>query len=259
VVGVWETAFWDHANGPLEPSTWLTNDFEACSVAFSPNAKILAAAGLCFYSDKPSGATNRLAFWEVGAWRKLNVLREAGAGATEWAAAATVAFSRDERLVAIGYRDGAVRLWDFKEQQLLAELNQLKNVGSGYGASVKFSPDGRWLTSTAHGGQNLVLYDLKNPRLPRLALRTRPHSGICWSSAFAPDSRSLLSSGNDGLIKFWNLDTLTVALTLEHSYGPGVFIDFSPDGKLLASQDALGPVKPWPMAPFGEIKKTERK
>jgi WD40 repeat protein len=83
----------------------------------------------------------------------------------------------------------------------------------------------------------------------------KAHPGYTWSAIFAPDNKSLVTSGNDGLIKFWNLDTLKVALTLTHSHGPGVFLTFSRDGNLLASMDAHGTVKLWPAAPIAEIPK----
>src|SRR5207245_6700189 len=82
IVGVWETALWDHATAPLNPMVSFTNDFEVGSISFSPYGKIMAMAGMSFNPETPSGATNRLAFREVGSWRKLNLLKGAGAGAT---------------------------------------------------------------------------------------------------------------------------------------------------------------------------------
>ena len=79
-----------------------------------------------------------------------------------------------------------------------------------------------------------------------------PDEGWSWSAIFTPDNRSLVTSGNDGLIRFWNLDTLQVALTLEHSLGPAVFINFSQDGKLMASEDGNGLIKLWSAASFPE-------
>jgi WD40 repeat protein/tRNA A-37 threonylcarbamoyl transferase component Bud32 len=258
VLHVWETRQWEKASTPPEALVNLTNDFETGSIAFSPDGAIMATAGLYFPLES-ARATNRLAFWQVGSWRKLGILRDAEIGATAHEAAATVAFSNDGRLLAVGHRDGAVRLWDFKEQHLLKEWNEQKGPAAGYGVNVKFSGDGRWLASVALSGENLALYDLKDAAGPRLALLTKAHPGGEWSATFAPDNRSLVTSGGDGLIRFWNLETLTVALTLEHSCGPGVFVALFRDGTLLASQDALGTVKLWPAPAFREIRETERR
>jgi WD40 repeat protein/tRNA A-37 threonylcarbamoyl transferase component Bud32 len=257
IVGLWETALWEKANLRVLPFAYLTNDFEVGSICFSPDGKIMATAGLSFYPEKPSGATNRLAFWEVGSWRKLHMLESAGAGATEWAAAATVAFSNDGRLLAIGYRDGWIRLWDFKQRRL---LSQFKGHGSDiYGVGVSFSGDDRWLASVSLGnstGTTVVLFDLADREHLRPVLMTK--AGLSWSAIFPPDNKSLVTSGNDGLIKFWNLETLKVALTLEHSHGPGVFITFSRDGNLLVSQDANGTVKLWTAPQLEEIEKATK-
>ena len=89
-----------------------------------------------------------------------------------------------------------------------------------------------------------VLHDLQNPQKDPLTI-PKAHPSSLWSASFDPDNRSLVTSGNDGLIKFWNLETAKVALTLEHSHGPHVRIAFSEDGNLLVSMDSLGTAKLW--------------
>jgi WD40 repeat protein/predicted Ser/Thr protein kinase len=254
-VSVWETALWASATGPLNPIASFTNEFEVGSIAFSPDGKIMAMAGMAFNPQMPSGATNRLAFREVGSWRKLGILEGAGAGATERAAAATVAFSNDGRLLAVGYRDGWVRLWDFERQRLLKELNVHDDAPFLFGGvGVNFSADGRWLAAVSLGASgNLELFDLMDLRHIRPGLTT---SGL-YSALFTSDSRTLVTSGGDGLIKFWNLETLKLAMTLEHTLGLASFLSLSPDGNLLVSQDADGLVKLWPAAPLEEIEKVE--
>jgi WD40 repeat protein/serine/threonine protein kinase len=255
LVGVWETALWDKANEPLHASRYLTNDFEVGSISFSPDGAIMALAGLSFGPEKPSGATNRLGFLEVGTWRKLNVLEGAGAGPTEKAAAATAAFSHNGRLLAVGYGDGWVRLWDFKRQRLLKESKE--HGRDIYGVSVSFSKDDRWLASIGLGDGDVALLDVADPERAREVLAMKANEGRSWSAIFTPDNRSLVTSGNDGLIRFWNLETLKIALTLEHSLGPAVYINFSQDGKLLASQDGNGIIKLWPAPSFAEITQRE--
>ena len=102
----------------------------------------------------------------------------------------------------------------------------------------------------------MALFDLADLEHARPVLVTKAHPGHSWSAIFSPDNKNLVTSGGDGLIKFWNLETLKVALTLEHSHGPGVFIAFARAGNLLASMDANGIVKLWPAASFDEISTT---
>jgi WD40 repeat protein len=256
VVGIWETTLWDSATGPLKPKVSFTNEFEVGSIAFSPDGKIMAMAGMAFNPEIPSGATNRLAFREVGSWRKLRILDGAGAGATPKAGAATVAFSNGGRLLAVGYRDGWVRLWDFKRQRLITKLKV--DDGDHFGMGVSFSPNGRWLASVSVGGPaRVVLFDLTDLERIRQVLTTRAHAGNSWAAIFTPDSRTLVTSGGDGLIKFWNLETLKIALTLEQNPGLGAFLSVSRDGNLLVSQGMDGMVKLWPAAPLEEIEKVE--
>lgn len=254
-VSVWETALWDRATGPLKPIATFTNQFEVGSIAFSPDGQIMAMAGMAFNPQMPSGATNRLACREVGSWRKLKILEGAGAGATERAAAATVAFSNDGRLLAVGYRDGWVRLWDLKRQRLLKELKQHDDAPFLFGGvGVNFSADGCWLAAVSLGASGTVeLFDLMDLRHIRPALTTRG----CYSAIFTSDSQTLVTSGGDGLIKFWNLKTLKLAMTLEHTVGLAAFLSLSSDGNLIVSQDADGLVKLWPAASLEEIDKTE--
>jgi WD40 repeat protein len=256
VVGVWETALWDSATGPLKPKVSFTNEFEVGSIAFSPDAKIMAMAGMTFIPESPSGATNRLAFREVGSWRKLRILDGAGTGATWKAGAATVAFSNDGRLLAVGYGDGWVRLWDFKRQRLIKKMKV--DDDDHFGMEVIFSPNGRWLASVSVGGPaRVVLFDLTDLEHIRPVLTTKAHAGNSWSAIFTSDNRSLITSGGDGLIKFWNLETLKIALTLEQNPGLGAYLTLSRDGNLLVSQGFDGMVKLWPAAPLEEIEKVE--
>jgi serine/threonine protein kinase/WD40 repeat protein len=46
VIGLWNTTNWDLATGCVEPFCYLTNGFECGSLSFSPDAKVLGAAGV---------------------------------------------------------------------------------------------------------------------------------------------------------------------------------------------------------------------
>src|SRR5262249_38362334 len=143
-------------------------------------------------------------------------------------------------------RDGQIRLWDIHQRHLLWKW-ALRDQ-RGYGTGINFSPNNRWLVCFTIAGTRLALYDLTNPQQSPVELSNVDPSSI-WCAVFDPDNRNLVTSGNDGLIKFWNLQTFKVALQLEHSHGPHVCFSFSPDGNLLASMDANGTVKLWDAAP----------
>jgi len=241
------------ASGTLTPTCCITNqDFEAGSICFSPDGKVMAVAGLAMHPEEPSGATNRLAFFEVGTWRKLDLLPGAGIGSSDKAAAGTAAFSPDGRLLVVGYRDGWVRVWDFKEQRFLRGW-KVPGEFHPYSAMAGFSPDGRWIASISLGRPWLVLHDLHNPQQLPVVI-PNAHATSVWSAAFDPDSRSVVTSGNDGLIKFWNLETHGEALTLVHSHGPHVNLTFSQDGTLLVSMDSLGTAKLWRAARASDVR-----
>jgi WD40 repeat protein len=234
--------------GRVLPFRQLSTRFEVGSLCFSPNGKLLAAAGMCFYPSQPSHTTNRLAFWNTATWQELNLLPEAGAGRTEAEAAATVAFSPDGKALALGYRDGRVRLWDLNQQRLIKELN--RNAEEGFGIEVTFSQDGHWLASVGKGGSTVLVFDVSNPEKAQQVYAIRPSAGVTWSAIFAPDCKSLATDSNDGVIRFWNLRTGAETLSLRHGHGPGGFIAFSHDGNRLASIDAHGILKVWEAAPL---------
>jgi WD40 repeat protein/tRNA A-37 threonylcarbamoyl transferase component Bud32 len=251
-VRLWNARAWTTTKSAAEPEAVLSHDFEANYLAFSPDSKILAVAGVTFVSENPSHATNRLAFWDLGSRRRLRLFQGAGTGATETNAASSVEFSNDGRLVAVGFRDGAVRLWDLPHERLLKEF-QAHAWPLDYGVhTLSFSADGHWLASGA--GATMVLYDLEQLKaLPAVRAHT---AGVC-ELCFAADNKTLISAGNEGRLKFWNLATGKVALTLRHSDGPNAHIGLTTDGNLLASVDAHGILKFWPMASFGEMEAGE--
>lgn len=242
-IALWNTERWENGDYVQEPIRYLETGFETGSLAFSPDGKTLAAAGLCFFPREPSSATNRLAFFDTTTWEKLNVLEEAGVGPTAQAAAADVRFSHDGELLALGYRDGWVRLWHWREKRLIRALK--RHEDNWVGALVRFSPDDRWLVSFPKGFFNLSLYDLTDRANPKEVATFRPSSGKIWDASIAPDNKTLVTHTSDGLIKFWNLRTLKVALTLRHGRGPGGALAFSHDGELLASEDGHGVIKLW--------------
>ena len=215
----------------------LTNDFDAVSLSFSPDNRTLAAAGLA--TRNLHGITKRLTVWDVTTKKKLDKL----AAAAELAV--IVSFSHDGKLLAIGYLNGEVRLWDFQDDRMIKEFtDQHDRIWC-----LAFSPDD---TRPLAGGEEgkVVFHDLRERQSSPPVTAT---SAWILGLSFTPDGRTLASAEGDGTIKLWNSEAREVALTLRAHQGQCTGVSFSPDGNLLASCGSDGTVRLWPAAPFNKV------
>jgi WD40 repeat protein len=214
----------------------LTNNLYATPIAFSPDGKVLAVAS--FTMSRPDGS-RRLAIWDIPSRKRLDRLTEAAPDAQ------FVSFSKDNRSLAVGYLDGWVRLWDFRNGEKLGEFK----MTSGQVHSVAFSPDGSVVAAGA--GEMIYLHNVAARR--KLGL-WQAHAGLIWRVMWAPDGLTLASSGNDGVVKLWNLATQELVLALKQDLGPVYSLAFTKDGNLLASGGSNGEIRLWPAAPWEEVR-----
>jgi WD40 repeat protein/serine/threonine protein kinase len=215
----------------------VTNGFDAISLSFSPNSRALGTAGLAQYHLH--GVTNRLAFWDLPSMKRINKLAEAAP------LAVIVRFSHNGRVVAIGYLDGVVRLWDYATERLLAEFKDQKSRIW----SVEFSSTDAWLVAGGDDGA-VVFYDVHARKSFRPVTQTSTWIlGLC----FTPDGKTLVSAEGDGTMKFWQVGTREIALSLRAHQGQCTGVSFSPDGNLLASCGSDGTVRLWPATPLGKV------
>jgi WD40 repeat protein/tRNA A-37 threonylcarbamoyl transferase component Bud32 len=227
---------WDASSFALRIT--LTNSFDPNSLSFSADSRILAVDGID--GTDLAGITNRLAFWDLASKRKLNMLQAAVP------LAACVSFAHKHPLVAIGYLDGALRIWNYQTEQLVSGFSdQHRRVWK-----ATFSPDDSWV---AAGGEDrvVVLYDVRRQRSYR-----PPADSSSWvlGLAFSPDSRTLASAEGDGTIRLWNVISRRCALELRGHAGAVSKVGFSPDGDLLAScGGADGTLRLWPAPSLAEI------
>lgn len=142
---------------------------------------------------------------------------------------ASLAFSPDERLVAVGSQDGTVKLWECETGK---ELGSYK-AGTGGVAALAFSPDQSMLAASSWS--SVILIDLSDGR-------TLAHLGsgtIHGSTAvlFDPQTQQLFTGDYlKNEIAQWDL---AAGRLTRVSYLPVPFWDIklSPDGRLLATLD----------------------
>ena len=173
---------WDMESGreiaKLEPHLGIV-----LCVAFSPDGRTLVTSG----EDKP------VKVWDISNPRSP---RQIGTLDAMWIE--SVVFSPDgTRLAGCGSNESAVRMWEFPS---LREIQPLRGH-AGMHNYLAFSSDGRRIAS-AGGNFCLGVWDLAVPAEP---LIFKGHENDPWAVTFAPDDHTLISGGEDGTVRLWDV------------------------------------------------------
>jgi len=114
----------------------------------------------------------------------------------------TVEFSPDGKILAAGYSDKSIKLWDVSTCKEIREFKALKSDSENDIESMDFSPDGNVLASVSDD-DTIKLWSVDNGT----CLSTLSgHSDCILSVAFSPDGSMLASGSDDNTIKLWRID-----------------------------------------------------
>jgi WD40 repeat protein/class 3 adenylate cyclase len=109
----------------------------------------------------------------------------------------SAALSPDGRALAVGSRDGRVRLLDLRS----GEVRPFARGHRVTVADLAFTPDGRTVISSDFGGAVIVWDIARGERSEALSA----HRGPVWALVVSPDGRTLYSAGDDGRMILWDL------------------------------------------------------
>lgn len=174
-------------------------------------------------------ADGKILLWEPGQALPSKTL-DTGKGEIH-----ALAVSPDGGLLASAGVEGVIRLWDSGTGAPKGELN-----GHSYAVyTLDFSPDGRWLAS-AGKDRTVLIWDL---RTRKIKAELTGHQKAINSVRFSPDSTMLASGGED--IRLWSLPIGQALTTLYAHRGRVRTLDFSANGRWLASAGFGGVIKLW--------------
>jgi WD40 repeat protein/tRNA A-37 threonylcarbamoyl transferase component Bud32 len=209
----------------------------AWAVAFSPDGKTALTGGT-------DGVAN---LWDTASGQRRG--QPLSHPAPVW----TVAFSPDGKTVLTGcgdeehHKPGEARLWDAASGRLLESWQYPRDV-----SVVAFSPDGRSSLVAAENQATLrtgypgrpVRLPLRHPPPKRLTERVQPR----LTGAFSPDSKRVVTAGEDGSVRLWDAGTAESHGQPMQVGEPVIAVAISPDGRTLLTGGFHGNVSFWDMA-----------
>jgi RNA polymerase sigma factor (sigma-70 family) len=211
---------WDVASGRARPPLVLPEG-PGCrtgEVVYTPDGKVLAVSGTVYARRRQSTSVH---LWDPATGRSLGRLDSRGG---------QLAVSPDSRLLAVG-RAGGVQIWDLASRQPLRDEEAAHHA---HIARVVVSTRGAVATASDDG--TVRLWDLATGK-PRFLLRHGSDYQMVRDIAFAPDGRTLASSGLDDTVRLWDADTGREIYCLAGHGQVGGYraLGFMPDGKRLLS------------------------
>ncbi|MBI1916041.1 MAG: hypothetical protein HYS12_15100 [Planctomycetes bacterium] len=217
-VHVWEVST-GKVRRPLRKDTGAVH-----GLACSPDGKRLATAG----------ADGCIRLWEVASGKELRCLEGHKGGA--WA----VAFSPDSKRLASVGADGLLHVWDVEGK---GPATPGAPLGEGVRWSIAFSPDGKWIAAGSSDQWIARVWDVATKEeVVRLSVKKTEqhffgHPGpvpFTPPLAFTPDGRHLITGGEDGAVRIWDLARGKEERSFRLGWGPVGSLVLSPDGKRLA-------------------------
>ena len=246
---------WDRWTGE-QLRTLQPSGERATSIAFSPDGLTVALGGsdgTATVWDVAAGALRRSL---EGPTRRTYIqeFESSGHWLTRTPSTSAIAFQPGGDLLAVGYDDHTIRLWNLATREPPRELWPHPGWG-GIGTALAFSPDGSLLAST--GGPEEGPGDEALPQVTLWDVRTAGVVGRLGRGrargqalAFAPDGQRLAVGAEDAGITVYDVPEGRRARVLpgrstwprrEQLHGAA----FSPDGRLLAVASGDATVVLW--------------
>lgn len=193
---------WDLATGQV------VRNFFGYEIAFSPDGRILATAGEPRFSDFSPAVdyTAHITLWNFETGKKIRTFHTGHPDMIY-----SLAFSSDGKTLATGSTN--IKTWDVDTGKELRTISAGENTGVSL--TITFSPDGKTIARGSNEGLIRVwdletgqqVHTFSGPLVADPEIFDLPVSrAAIYKLTFSPDGNSLISGGEDGVIRIWRVN-----------------------------------------------------
>lgn len=202
---------------------------EACSLAYSPDGKTLAAAS----NDA------RIFLFDAASGKELRRLPATTATGGYPIQVYSLEFSSDGRLLASRANDSMLRLWDTRTWQQIRSV-QVENrvtASAGIPAKIAFSPDNKTIAVPGQEGIGRGFVSFIDLKTGKEAFRLASICSSPFTIAFSADGGMAAIGGARPSCEVWSMPSRKLRYSISGHQDNSLCqaVAFSPDGKMLAS------------------------
>jgi WD40 repeat protein/serine/threonine protein kinase len=215
---------WDSAAARMVATLESTNKLRLRALAYAPRGNLMASSGSAILPNNVSEPDLRL--WNTETGEVVATLKPHNQDVI------ALAWSPGGDLLAAGSGE-QIRVWDISQRKSIAVL------GGQFGAiemGLAWSPDGRMLAAVDSGSPTVRLWE---PATRKLVYALDGHTKPVWAVTWSPDSKTVISGGQDLFARYWDADSGKALRSIPLSTYWVHPLALSPSGKVLAYNGRL--------------------